>query len=60
LVSELSREPLHRSPVAGDDGAVRSQEERDKRTIDIMSIVLKAAFLLFVAVVVLVILDHAG
>ncbi|MCW2773616.1 MAG: hypothetical protein JWN91_1942 [Nocardioides sp.] len=40
--------------------AVRSQEERDKQTIEIMSIVLRAAFLLFVAVVVLVILDHVG
>lgn len=39
---------------------MRSQDERDKQTLDIMSIVLKAAFLLFVAVVVLVILDHAG
>jgi hypothetical protein len=60
LVSELSREPLHRSPGAGDDEAVRSQEERDEQTIEIMSIVLKSAFLLFVAVVVLVILHHAG
>jgi hypothetical protein len=39
---------------------VRSQEERDKQTIDITLIVLKAAFLLFVAVAVLVILDHAA
>jgi hypothetical protein len=39
---------------------VRSQEERDEQTIEIMSIVLKSAFLLFVAVVVLVILHHAG
>jgi hypothetical protein len=38
---------------------VRTQDKRDRQTLDIMSAVLSAAVLFFVAVVVLVALEHA-
>jgi hypothetical protein len=48
------RPPVHSTcrPSQSDDGRVRTQEERDEQTLDIMSVVFGIAFLLFAAIFV--------